>query len=238
MSQQFSAFRFEPPTPFVKSILIGATALYIAQQVLMGWINIPLADLMAWSPNSTFSRPWALLTHFGLLLNSPIGFLFEMVAVYFFLPVIIDTYGRKGFNRLLLWISIITSVFGLLGVITGAIPNTSAPAFGLHPVLIAMVAIFGLKNPFATIYVLVFPIQASWVAWGSGILALLNFFAGRSLESLLVIGGWVTGYLFVTGKGQINPKRLWRKYTSKAKHTQRHRRLKAIDGGKPNKYEH
>lgn len=161
-----------------------------------------------------------------------------MIAIYFFLPVIVDSYGRKGLNRLLLWIVIITSALGTLGVITGAIPSTSAPAFGLHPILIAMVAIFGLKNPFATIYVLVFPIQASWVAWGSGILALLNFFAGRSLESLLVIGGWITGYLFVTGQGQIKPKKLWRKYSSKAQHKKRHRRLQAMDGGKTDKYEH
>jgi hypothetical protein len=139
---------------------------------------------------------------------------------------------------LLLWIAIITCIFGTLGVVTGAIPSTSAPAFGLHPFLIAMVAIFGLKNPFATIYILVFPIQASWVAWGSGILAVLNFFAGRSLESLLVIGGWVTGYLFVTGNGQIKPTKLWRKYTSKSKHNKRHRRLQAMDGGKSDKYEH
>ena len=139
MSQQFPAFRFEPPTPFVKGILVGATALYIAQQVLMGWVNIPLADWIAWSPATTFSKPWALLTHFVLLFNSPIGFLFEMVAIYFFLPVIIESYGRKGFNRLLLWIAIVTSIFGVLGVITGAIPSTSAPAFGLHPILIAMV---------------------------------------------------------------------------------------------------
>lgn len=238
MSQQFPAFRFEPPTPFVKSILIGATAIYIAEQILMGWIKVPLAEWIAWSPTATFVKPWAILTHFALLYNSPIGFIFEMVAIYFFLPVIIDSYGRKGLNRLLLWIAIITSIFGALGVITGAIPSTSAPAFGLHPIIIAMVAIFGLKNPFATIYVLVFPIQASWVAWGSGILAMLNFFAGRSLESLLVIGGWVTGYLFVTGSGQIRPQRLWRKYTSKAKHNKRHRKLQALDGGKPDKYEH
>ena len=151
MSQQFPTFRFEPPPPFVKAILLGAAAVYIAQQILMGWVNIPLADWIAWSPNTTFSRPWALLTHFLLLFNSPIGFLFEMVAVYFFLPVIIESYGRKGFNRLLLWIAIVTSIFGVLGVVTGAIPSTSAPAFGLHPILIAMIAIFGLKNPFATI---------------------------------------------------------------------------------------
>ena len=238
MSQQIPSFRFEPPTPFVKKILIGATVLYITEQILMGWLDIPLAQWIAWSPNGTLTHPWALLTHFVLLLNSPIGFLFEMVAIYFFLPVIVDAYGRKGLNRLLLWIAIITSVLGTLGVVTSAIPSSSAPAFGLHPILIALVAIFGLKNPFATIYVLVFPIQASWVAWGSGILALLNFFAGRTLESLLVIGGWITGYLFVTGRGHIKPLKLWRKYASKAQHQKRHRRLQAMDGGKSDKYEH
>ena len=104
------------------------------------------------------------------------------------------------------------------------------------PILIALVAIFGLKNPLRR--------SMSWYSihglgcMGSGILALLNFFAGRTLESLLVIGGWITGYLFVTGRGHIKPLKLWKKYTSKAQHQKRHRRLQAMDGGKSDKYEH
>ena len=145
MSQQFPAFRFEPPTPFVKGILIGATALYIAQQVLMGWVNIPLADWIAWSPTTTFSKPWALLTHFILLFNSPIGFLFEMVAIYFFFPDIIESYGRKGFNRLLLWIALSLHIWGF-GRHYGAIPFTSTPAFGLHPILVAMIAMLAEES--------------------------------------------------------------------------------------------
>ncbi len=154
-----------------------------------------------------------------------------MVAIYFFLPVVVQSYGRKGLNRLLLWIAIITTTVGLIGIITHAIPSTSTPAYGIRPLITAMIVIFGLKNPYATIYLLFFPIQASWVAWGSGILGLLNFFAGRSLESLLVLGGWLTGYLFVTNNGQINPKQLWVNF----KHQQRRRRLHSVDGGKGKK---
>jgi hypothetical protein len=126
----------------------------------------------------------------------------------------------------------------VVGVLSGAIPSSSAPAFGIRPFITAMVVIFGLKNPFATIYLLFFPIQASWVAWGSGILALLNFFAGRTLESLLILGGWITGYLFVTGHGHIKPRRIWKKYSTQAKHAQRHRKLQALDGGKSGYKEH
>ena len=50
---------------------------------------------------------------------------------YFFLPVIVDAYGRKGLNRLLLWIVTITSAIGTLGV-HWCHPDSSAPAFGLH----------------------------------------------------------------------------------------------------------
>jgi hypothetical protein len=236
MAQQTPTFRFDPPTPFVKQILIGATVLYILQQILMQWMQLPLGEWLAWSPNTTFTKPWAVVTHYAFLFNSPIGFLFEMVAIYFFLPVIVQSYGKKGLYRLLIWISVVTTVFGLLGVVSGAIPSNSAPAFGLHPLITAMVVVFGLKNPFATIYLLFFPIQASWIAWGSGILALLNFFAGRSLESLIVLGGWVTGYLFVTGRGNIKPQKLW----ANLKHERRRRRLQSFDGnkGKPDLFEH
>ena len=238
MSQQFPAFRFEPPTSFVKSILIGSVSLYLAEQILMGWMNIPLAQWVAWNPTETFTQPWSWITQYLFLHDTPIGFLFKMLAIYFFLPVVIDGYGKKGLNRLLLWLAIITSTVGVLGVVTGAVPSTSPSAFGIYPLIVSLVAIFGLKNPFATIYIIVFPVQASWVAWGSGILATLNFFAGRSLESLLVIGGWITGYLFVNGRGHIRPQRLWKKYTSQAKHKKRHRQLQAMDGGKSDKYEH
>lgn len=228
---QLPAFRFDPPTPFVKSILIGGTVLYILQQIVMQWMGIPLGTFIAWDPNTTFSMPWTVLSHFLFLYNSPLGFLFDMVAMYFFLPVVVQSYGRKGLNRLLLWVAIITTTVGLIGVITHAIPSTSTPAFGIRPLITAMIVIFGLKNPYATIYLLFFPIQASWVAWGTGIFGLLQFFAGRSLESLLVLGGWLTGYLFVTNHGQIKPKQLWINF----KHQQRRRRLHSVDGGKNKK---
>ena len=236
MAQQTPTFRFDPPTPFVKQILIGSTILYILQQILMQWMNLPLDMWLAWNPVATFTQPWTVLTHFLFLYNSPIGFLFEMVAVYFFLPVIMESYGKKGLYRLLIWISILTTALGILGVVTHAVPANSAPAFGLHPLITAMVVVFGLKNPFATIYLLFFPIQARWIAWGSGILALLNFFAGRSLESLIVLGGWITGYLFVQGRGHIKPQKLW----ANLKHERRRRRLQSFDGnkGNPDSFEH
>ena len=144
-----------------------------------------------------------------------------MVAVYFFLPIIIASYGRKGFNRLLLWIAIVTSIFGVLGVVTGAIPRTSAPAFGLHPILIAMISMFGLKNPFATIYVLIFPIQASWVAWGSDILCRTQLLCWTFPR--IFTGHWRLGnrLSFCHWQWTDQTKRLWRKYTAKAKHNKR-----------------
>ncbi len=238
MSQQIPAFRFEPPTPFVKQILIGGVVLYILENIIMQWMGVPLQTWIAWSPEATFSAPWTVVTHFLFIYNNPLGFLFEMLALYFFLPVILDSYGKKGLNRLLLWIVIITTVLGIVGVVTGAVPKSSPPAFGIRAITIALVAIFGLKNPFATIYLLVFPIQASWVAWGSGLFALLSFFNGRSLESLIVVAGWITGYLFVSNHGHIKPQKIWSKYVNKYKNERRYRKLKAYDGGKSDPYEH
>ena len=125
------------------------------------------------------------------------GFLFEMIALYFFIPPILQSYPMKKFQQLLQFTLVITTILGILGIAIGAVTPISGPAYGLRPFITALVCVFGLSNPHATIYLLVFPVQAVWVAWGSGILALLTFLSGRELDSLLLIGGWIAGYIFV-----------------------------------------
>ena len=79
----------------------------------------------------------------------------------------------------------------------------------------------------------IIPIQAAWIAWGTGLLALLNFLFGRSLESAMICSGWLSGYLFMQNRGKINIRAFYTQY--KHRQTQKRiRKFKVLDGGKKN----
>lgn len=212
--------RFDAPPPFTKQILFALLALFVAFLILENWIGIPLEDILAWHPEHLFSRPWQALTHFLYQGTRPLNFLFELLAVYFFLPPMQRNYGRKGIYRLASFVLFITAILGSLAIIVGAIARKDA-ALGIGPFVTAMIVVFGLTNPRATILLIVFPIQAAWIAWGTGLFAALGFLSTRSLPSALWLAGWIAGYVFI----EMQPGGKIRRFFIRRKHQQTHRRL-------------
>jgi hypothetical protein len=206
----------------------------MAELIIQNWLSIDLKFWLGWTPNSIIMKPWTLVSHFFVQGRSPLGFLFELIALYFFLPPTQLAYGKKGLQRLFTLVVLSTVVFGLIGTLLTAVSSTSPQAMGMGPFITSLVVIFGLRNPNASIYLIVFPVKAAWIAWGSGLLSVLSFLGDRSLPSLLWIAGWVAGYLFIQMNGKVSFKKMWRQY----KHKQRYNRLKAHDGGRSDKWEH
>ena len=102
---------------------------------------------------------------------------------------------------------------------------------GISPFVTAMIVVFGLYNPRAIIYLLIIPVQAAWIAWGSGLFALLSFLANRTLDSSLWLGGWIAGYAFI----ESQPGGVIRRFFIRQKHKRTHDRLnkfKVYKGGK------
>ena len=82
----------------------------------------------------------------------------------------------------------------------------------------------------------IIPIKAAWVAWGSGLLCLLNLLSDRDLNSAMWLAGWVSGYLWLkggVGQGLKRPFLRWKQ--TKIKKKKKKKKLSTfdvIDGGK------
>lgn len=235
MQHQPPMLRFDPPPPFTKKILIGLLGLFVVELILENWIALPLASFLAWDPTQTLIRPWQVLTHFLYQGSKPLSFLFDLLAIYFFLPTMQQNYGRKGIYRLASFVVFTAAIFGIITIMIGAVVKGSPPAMGISPFVTAMIVVFGLTNPKATILLIIFPIQAAWIAWGTGLFAALGFLSTRTLPSALWLAGWLAGYAFI----EMRPGGKLRRFFIRRKHKQTNRRLKeqkigltVHDGGK------
>lgn len=203
--------QFPPLSEFAKQVLISLCVLFGIELVLQNWIGLPIAALLAWDPGQWLLKPWTLLTCYLVQGSNPMGFLFQLIALFFFLPPTQQQLGRKGIQRLVGRIVIANAIIGTIGILIGAVHPLSPVAFGLSPIITALIVLFGLSRPDATIYLLVFPVKAAWMAWGSGLFALFSFLTHRNLSELLLISAWITAFLFTTTGKQI-AKRGWKNY--------------------------
>lgn len=234
--------QFPPLTDFAKQVLITLCVLFGAELILQNWMGVPIIQTLAWNASDSFLNPMTYLAMVGNYIiqgNNPMGFLFQLIALFFFLPPTQQHIGRKGIQRLVGQVLLYNALIGSFGIISGAVlPGTMA--FGLSPLITAMIVLFGLRKPDATIYLLIFPVKAAWVAWGSGLFALFSFLTHRSLAELLLISSWLAGFFF-TKTGSRIFKRLWKRYTSNGSNSgpsKRKSRLTVHNGGKDDDYIH
>ena len=121
----------------------------------------------------------------------------DWLAIFFFLGPAERTLGRRGLLRATLLTVALSAVLGFLLLVMGAV-SPRAPFVGLNPIITALIVVFGLSNPNASILLFfVLPIKAAWIAWGSGLFALLNFLALRDLDSSLWLTGWIVAAMVV-----------------------------------------
>ena len=219
--------RFDAPPPFTKKILIAVTILYVAELILAQWMHLPLQEWMVW--DSTTIVPWQGLSHLLFLGDSPLGFLFNLLALYFFLPPLQSKFGRKGVYNLAYYTIGLVMFIGYMGIFSGAV--IPSMAMGLGAFITALVVVFGMNNPNATILLLFFPVQAIWIAWGTGAFVALQFLATRELSPLLSVAGWIAGWLFL----ELRPGGNLRKKYIRYKHDQKYTHLQVREGGKSSK---
>ena len=232
MPRTMSSSGFPPPPPFTRNILLGLLVLYIFELLLQSWIGFPI-DVLGWHPNSNFAL-YQPLTCYLVQGQRPLSVLFSLLMVYFFFPTVQQSFGKSGLLRLI-YLTVSVGVFwGAIMVVSGAVSQPH-PFMGIAPFITAALVVFGLTNPRATILLFfIIPIQAAWIAWGTGLLAFLNFLFGRSLESAMICSGWISGFLYMQTKGHFNIRSLYTQY--KHKQTQKRiRNFRVIDGGNKTK---
>lgn len=237
-------------TPLVKRILTVLIALYIVQVFALKPDNLQPGDnplsprgltwLYLWDLNSGHWRPWQPVTAF--LFNAGVfSAALDWLMVFFFVGPVQQLIGKKRLLKALLWSWATAVIFTHAVMLLNGVTSGSEAAFtstgfrGLEPFLMSLLVIFGLAQPNAQILLFfVLPIKAAWVAWVSGLLALLVFLTEATLGTSLVLGGWLGGYLYVrSGFGNIQ--RFWvrlKLLRKKKKIEKELAKFTVIDGGK------
>jgi membrane associated rhomboid family serine protease len=218
-------------TELTKRALIVLVSAYIVQLVLMYWFQV---DLGAWVFLNRIGGghwwPWQPAT--SLLFNSPsvISAAISWLFLLFFLGPVERLMGRRRMLTGLAFSAALGALFTSLVDVAGGLASP-VPFTGLEPVLTALVVFFGLTMPNATIRLMfIIPIKAGWVAWGSGVIALLYFLASRDLGSAMALGGWAGAVAFM----RVGPDQ-WKKIVLRwrARNVEKElEKFTVIDGGR------
>jgi len=183
-------------SPVGKIILIIYAAVYVMELLAQQWLGIPVYQWLALSaPNSGLFRVWQLITHpFIHNPGAPIGFLIDCVVFYFFAGTVESALGTRGFLQLY----IIAALGGAVAcLLFGSMASFSTPCAGMMPSLLALIVIFGLLQPEATILLMfVLPIKAKYISYGTVIVTALTFLAQTNLHGAYHLGGIGLGWLF------------------------------------------
>ena len=110
-------------TPFTKQLLIALLALYVLELITYAWLGVPVYSLLGWHPTQEGFRLWQPLTGYFVQGKDPIWFLVELLMVFFFVPPVQKSFGRKGVYRMLVTTIGVATIFASLLIIIGAVSN-------------------------------------------------------------------------------------------------------------------
>lgn len=218
-------------TPLAKRVLVALIGMFVVQLVLESWLHLPLSSTLAWHGLETGRwRIWQVLTCYLLNGPGPMEAFFDWLFIVFFFSPVQQTIGRRGLIRVAGLAIGISAVVGCVLNWTGAV-TAVRPFYGLNPLLTPLIVIFGLSRPNAQILLFfVLPIKASWIAWGTGLMALLTFLSSRDLGSTLWLTGWIAGYVYMDQRGTGALRKMWLQHKQR-EIQKRLQKFKVIEGG-------
>lgn len=236
-------FSLPPPPTWLVRVLGALLAIWVGEMVLTNFIMgdpSRLYRVLAWIPALNETLLYQPLTRFLIRGRDLFGVLIDLMILYFFLPWIVDRFTRRD-----LWTAAAAVVIGCLaagllwlGLSTFAaamgLPAAGGwmlqPALGWHPFVLAMVVLFALAIPDATINLFfVLPMKARWILWLTIGFAALGFIANPGLPSFErfgAIGAAVAWFHFV-GPGATR-----RRFRKVGKKIEQELKFKVYDGGR------
>lgn len=219
-------------TPIGKIMLMMYAAIYVLELICEHWLGIPIYRWLAlYPPRSGYFHFWQLVTH-PLLHDpgSPIGFLINCLVFYFFAGTIETALGTQRFIRLY----IITAIGGaVIGLLFSGLVSFNVPHAGMMPSLLALIVVFGLLQPEATIlFMFVLPIKAKYISYGTIIVTALTFLAKANVHGAYHLGGILFAYLYFRRPIQILNTNWWHWKYFEFTQKKRKSRFTVIDGKK------
>jgi membrane associated rhomboid family serine protease len=222
-------------TPFGKRFIIFYTSIYVGVLLSEHWFKLPVvAYLQLYPLNSPFFRIWQILTHVFIHdPNAPFGFLINALMFYFFAAPIENVLGSKRFLILFYFSALGSALFGLS---LSGVSGFNMPFMGMLSSLLALLIIFGLLNPEATILLMfILPVKAKYISYGTILITVLTFLAKANPSGAYHLGGMFFGYLYFRGPKKVfNPNLLYLHYLN-WQLKRKKAGFRVIDGNKENK---
>lgn len=222
-------------SPLCKKLLILYSSIYVVQLLAEHWFQVPLSSYLYIHPaGSERFHFWQILTHpFVHDPNGPLGFLINCLVLYFFANPVEYVFGSRNFLYLYY-----TAALGALivGFAFTMVPGFGLPFSGMSPSILALIVVFGLLNPEATIYLMfVIPLKAKYISYGTVIVTAVTFLAKANPHGAWHLGGILFGYLYMKGpKNVLDPSLLHRKFLN-WRFERKKRRFTVYEGGKGKK---
>ena len=219
-------------TQLGKQMLIAYAAIYVAELLFEHWLKFPVVDrLMIYPFSSDRFHLWQVATHpFVHNPTAPMGFLINCLIFYFFAAPVEYAFGSRRFLTLFYASAAGGAVCGLL---LSSVSGFSVPFMGMLPSLLALIVIFGLLNPEATILLMfILPVKAKYLSYGTIGITLLTFLAKANPHGAYHLGGILFGYIYFRGpKDLFDPNRLAAQYFT-WRFNRKKSRFTVIDGSK------
>jgi len=213
-----------------KRLLIIYSIIYILELICEHWLNIPVVAYLPLYPlNTSAFGFWQLITH-PFIHNPyyPFSFLLHLIGIYFFAAPVEYAFGTKRFLALF-YISAIGAA--ICGLAFSYVLGFHAPFLGMSPSVLALVVVFGLINPEATIlFMFVLPIKAKYISYGTVVLVLLTLLA-KYPYGAYHLGGILFGYIYFKGPRKLlHPGSIYLKFLQ-WQYKRKKSRFGVIDGG-------
>ncbi len=184
-------FQLPPLSPWSKKLMIGLFGLYVIELTARNILQLPI-DGLTWKAFGFGFAPHQLVTRFLIQGDGVIWVVVSGLVLVLLLPTMERLFPRKQLLQALLFGALGGTAMGLLVDIAGL---AASGTMGWAPAVTAMIVLFGLAMPNAIVQLFfVFPIKASLIVWGTGLLALLLMLGSPSIATAEHLGTWLGIY--------------------------------------------
>lgn len=223
-------------TLMVKTFLIVYGVIYVLELLLVHWLNIPIVKwLMIYPVSHESFGLWQIITHpFIHDPTAPIGFLINCLVFFFFAGKLEDVFGTTGFLTFFYFCAVGGMIVGLL---LSPVSGFGYPYLGMTPSILAMITVFGLLYPEATILLMfVLPVKGKYISYGTILVTALLFLAKVNPHGPYHLGGILFGLAYLKSPKNLFNFRWWHlKYLQWRYDNVKKKRFKVYDGQKENR---
>ncbi len=195
-----------------KQLLLIYVVIYVLELITEHWINIPLVSYLMLHPiHDPHFLIFQFMTHpFIHDPYAPLGFVINCLVFYFFSRPVEEVLGAKRFLTLF-YISALGGA--IVGFAFSTVSGFNTPFLGMLPSLLALVVVFGLLTPDATILLMfILPVKAKYLSYGTVLMTVFTLLAKVNPHGAFHLGGILFGYIYFKGPHLFMPGSLRMKY--------------------------